>query len=73
MICPQCETAGERSRVYPGTIDVTVMEVTEYWDEGGVFVTDDPNTVTRTYSCSTGHNWRAATVRGETTIENIEA
>ena len=28
MKCPQCETAGERSRVYPGLIDVTVMEVT---------------------------------------------
>ena len=35
-----------------------------------VFVTDDPNTVTRTYSCSNLHHWRAATVRGETTIES---
>ena len=72
MICAQCETAGERSRVFPGGIDVTVMEVQEYWDEDGVFITDDPNTVTRTYACSNGHNWRTQTLRGDTTVHNLE-
>ena len=57
MICPQCETAGERSRVYPGSVDVTLMDVQEYWDEDGNYVVDDPNTVTRAFSCSNRHNW----------------
>ena len=71
MICPQCETAGERSRVYPGSVDVTLMDVQEYWDEDGNYVVDDPNTVTRAFSCSNRHNWRAARVLGETTIESL--
>ena len=71
MKCPQCETAGERSRVYPGEASVTLLEATTYWDEDGGLVTDDPNTRTFEFSCSNGHNWRANTLRGETTIETL--
>ena len=49
MICPQCEAAGERSRVFPGETEVTLMEWTEHWDEDGVYVSDDPNTRTHNY------------------------
>ena len=69
MICPQCEAAGERSRVYPGRVDITLMNVSEYWDEDGNYVVDDPNTRTSPFFCSTGHRWVARTTRGETTIE----
>lgn len=72
MICPQCEAAGERSRVYPGGIEVTILHVQEYWDEDGVFVSDNPNTRTQSFACSNGHNWRSATVRGATTLESLE-
>ena len=72
MICPQCEAAGERSRVYSGGTEVTLLDAHPYWDEDGVFVNNDPNTRTQSFSCSNGHNWRATTLRGETTIENLE-
>ena len=72
MICPQCEAAGERSRVYPGVSEVTLMEWTPYYDEDGVYVSDDPNTRTHNFSCSNRHNWRAVSLRGETTVENLE-
>ena len=71
MICAQCESAGERSRVYPGETDITLLQVVSYYDEDGVFVTDDPNTRTQAFSCSNGHNWRAQTLRGETTTETL--
>lgn len=71
MICAQCETAGERSLVYPGETEVTLLEVRQYWDEDGNRVVDDPNTRTQSFSCSNGHNWRAHRLLGETTIENL--
>ena len=67
MICPQCEAAGERSRVYPGPVDVTLLAANPYYDEDGVYVSDDPNTRTQNFRCSTGHRWTARTTRGETT------
>ena len=71
MICPQCEAASEVSRVFPGENSVTLLAVAQYWDEAGNFVEDDPNTHTKTFSCSNGHNWRTLTVRGLTTVENL--
>ena len=71
MICPQCETAGERSRVYPGGTEVTLLTASQYWDEDGVFVEDDPNTRTQSFSCSNGHNWRTHTLRGAMRLENL--
>lgn len=71
MICARCEAAGERSRIYPGTAEVTLLETTSYWDEDGALVTEDPNTRTQNFRCSNGHNWIARTLRGETTVENL--
>lgn len=71
MLCTQCEMAGERSRVYPGETYITAMVVQEYWDEDGVHVIDDPNTLTRRFACSRGHNWRADTIRKVTTVEYL--
>ena len=71
MICPQCETAGERSRVFPGEITLTDEKVQQHWDEDGNYVEDNPNILTKAFSCSNGHNWRAHKLRAQTTIENL--
>ena len=61
MKCAQCEAAGERSRVFPGDAEVTLLEAYPYYDEDGKYVVDDPNTRTQLFRCSNGHNWRANT------------
>ena len=66
MICPQCEAAGERSRVYPGVVSVTAMGWQPYYDEDGVYVNNDPNTRAQHFECSNGHKWIDRTTRGET-------
>ena len=71
MICARCEAAGERSRIYPGTAEVTLLETTSYWDEDGALVTEDPNTRTQSFRCSNGHNWVTSTLHGETTVEDL--
>ena len=69
MICQRCQTAGDRSRVYPGCATETLMAIQPYYDEDGVYVNDDPNTRAQHFECSNGHKWIANTTRDETTIE----
>ena len=58
MKCPQCEVAGERSRVYPaGEVVAMGMGANDYYDEDGIYHHHDPNSTNKTYSCSKGHRW----------------
>lgn len=57
MICPECQKQGLKSKVYPGVSTVTLMGISEYYDEEGRYHRDDPNIRTSSFSCSKGHRW----------------
>lgn len=58
MKCPECEAAGQRSRVYPDEMGFsTSMVVQRFWDEDGVRHVHDPNHRSFGFSCSNGHRW----------------
>lgn len=59
MICPKCKEEGKKSKVYSGGGRVTLMGSSGmcFWDENGVQHSHDPNTFTRNYRCSRGHEW----------------
>lgn len=57
MICPECKSNGEKSNVYPGGSQRTLMYFPPYYDENGKYHNHDSNTTTTSYRCSNGHNW----------------
>lgn len=57
MKCPQCESTGMRSQVFPGPRYTTLMSSHSYYDEDGRLHHHDPNVSTTQYKCSNGHEW----------------
>lgn len=57
IICPECEKKGLESKVYPGTLITTLMGFSGFYDEKGEYHSHNPNTVTRSYSCSNKHRF----------------
>ena len=58
MICPQCKSEDKKSNVYPSPYSLTTsMCSNEFYDSDGKYHSHNPNTVSRQYSCSNGHNW----------------
>jgi len=35
-----------------------MMGYTPYYDEGGKYHNNNPNTITKVYHCSNGHTWK---------------
>ena len=64
-ICPYCAANGEKSIVYDNGGTSTLMAWTPYYDEDGVYHSDDPNIYTNNYSCSNGHVWSEKYQYGE--------
>ena len=59
VFCPECQAAGDKSTVHPGSASTTCMfSGSGHYDEGGKWV-DPPklNTRTTSFSCSNGHKW----------------
>lgn len=63
--CPVCVREGKRSKVYPGWTLVTAMGITDYYDEDGNHIYEDPNISTTEYGCSNGHGWSEARKGGK--------
>jgi len=57
MKCSECEESNQVSKVYMQGGSTTLMAYTTYWDEEGIYHDHDPNTHTRSYTCSNGHSW----------------
>jgi len=57
LFCSQCKKEGLTSTIQRGWTMTTLMGVSEYWDENGIYHFDDPNYSTTEWSCSQGHNW----------------
>ena len=57
MKCSECIESGKKSRVYIKMRTKTCMSVSQYYDEDGKLVVNDPNITTTSYSCSNGHSW----------------
>ena len=57
MKCEECVEAGLKSRVTGGGGSRTLLGHSPYYDEDGIYHNHDPNTITRSYSCSNGHRW----------------
>ena len=58
MICVQCKQQDKRSKVYPGQSFTTLMAANPYYDEEGVYRSNDPNVTTVDYECSNLHRFR---------------
>lgn len=58
MKCEKCVEAGKKSRVNSHGGSRTLMGGGgPYYDEDGEYHHHDPNTITRSYSCTNGHRW----------------
>ena len=57
MRCPECETSGTKSKVFPQGGTVTLLGFEPFYDEDGNYHRHDPNTITSGYRCSEGHSW----------------
>jgi hypothetical protein len=57
VICKECATAGEKSRVYHAGTSTTLMAYNAYWDENGQRHFHDGNDRVSKYFCSNGHSW----------------
>jgi hypothetical protein len=56
MKCPVCVEQGQRSKVFSNGSTKTLMGGGEpFWDEDGNYHRHDPNRVTSSFCCSTGH------------------
>ena len=58
MICQMCEETGLKSKLYILDSSSTLMSITQYYDENGNFVIEDPNIITTKYNCSNGHTFK---------------
>lgn len=61
MFCPECQKAGQPSKVYVGISRETCIGVTQFYDEGGKWHNHNPNRTTTEYTCSEGHKWTETT------------
>lgn len=61
MKCPTCVAEGKKSIVYDKFMTTTCMNFVNYFDEDGNAHSHDPNTHTKSYSCSIGHRWSEST------------
>ncbi len=57
MKCPQCVEQGIKSRVMPGSGEVTLAYYSPFYDEEGTYHNHDANVTTTQYTCSNGHSW----------------
>ena len=58
MKCAECQKLGKTSKVYIDQMYTTMMGYTPYYDEGGKYHNNNPNTITKVYHCSNGHTWK---------------
>ncbi len=63
MKCPECQTEGEKSRVFLRGSRTTAAHHWPYYDEDGIYHDHDPNTVTSAYHCSRKHSWETKSKR----------
>lgn len=57
VLCPVCVKNGLKSTVRRGATTETCMAWDIYYDEGGVYHSDNPNSYTTVWYCSQGHEW----------------
>ena len=67
-ICPACRHQGLKSKVYVGASTCTLLGWMPYYDEDGVYHSDDPNTLCTMYECSQGHQFTISTTSGKSTV-----
>lgn len=58
MHCPECKKLDQKSTVYEGSQQRTLMAINTFYDEDGKYHRHDRNTTTISYSCSAGHAWQ---------------
>ena len=57
VICPKCKEDGLKSKSYDRGQFKTLMGVTPFYDEEGIFHLHDDNEITQGFKCSNGHSW----------------
>lgn len=57
VFCPECQEAGDRSKVIHHGGTSTLMGWQPYYDEDGYYHSHDPNRTKWSYSCTNGHKW----------------
>ena len=73
-ICPNCKKEGKRSTVTEGAAMGTLLGWTTTYDEKGERHSDNPNSFTTGYTCSSGHKFSIIRhAKGEETILNTNA
>lgn len=67
VLCPVCVEKELKSTVRPGMSTRTTMGWDQYYDEKGVYHSDDPNISTTEWYCSRGHEWISECQGGDCT------
>lgn len=55
--CPECNKAGQKSKVNVDGATSTLLTTQQYYDKEGNYHFEDPNTTTINYTCSRGHKF----------------
>lgn len=57
VLCKECRSKGQKSRVFHGASMTTLLYCQPYYDEDGRYHNHDSNRTTTELHCSNGHSW----------------